>query len=165
MQPLRYGGTGSHSDADHQPRELPDKYESGNLNVISLAGLAASTRWLQDYGVARIAEHETALRRQLWEGFDLPRIIRWGPAEPASTVGVVSISIEGYDPQEVAVALDASSRVQVRAGLHCAPRMHRALSSHVLGGTIRFSVSHATTSEEISAAIAAVARIAAAEPL
>ena len=34
-------GTGTHSDEDRQPATLPDKYESGNLNVPGILGLGA----------------------------------------------------------------------------------------------------------------------------
>ena len=44
LNPLIRGGTGSHSEFESQPDFLPDKYESGTLNVIGLAGLHASLR-------------------------------------------------------------------------------------------------------------------------
>ena len=76
-------------------------------------------------------------------------------------VAVVSITIAGYDPQEVAATLDAAFGVQVRAGLHCAAGMHRALGTLAAGGTVRFSPGAMTTDEEIRAAVAAVAELAA----
>ena len=36
LTPLRYGGTGTRSDEDRQPDELPDKYEPGNHNLPGL---------------------------------------------------------------------------------------------------------------------------------
>src|SRR5205807_5506457 len=33
LLPIRQGGTGTRSDEDQQPDSLPDRYESGNLNV------------------------------------------------------------------------------------------------------------------------------------
>ena len=45
-EPLRYGGTGSRSDEDRQPEELPDKFEPGNHNLLGLAGLVASCEFL-----------------------------------------------------------------------------------------------------------------------
>ncbi len=72
----------------------------------------------------------------------------------AHRVGVVSISIAGYDPQEAAALLDASFGVQVRAGLHCAPLVHRALGTLANGGTVRFSLGAFNTAEDVDAAIA-----------
>ncbi len=39
---VREGGTGSRSEDDTQPHELPDKYEPGSHNAIGIAGLLAS---------------------------------------------------------------------------------------------------------------------------
>ena len=61
LQPLRYGGTGTQSDEDRQPDELPDKYEPGNHNLPGLAGLAPPREFLRkrnDRGDSR-ASHAT----------------------------------------------------------------------------------------------------------
>jgi selenocysteine lyase/cysteine desulfurase len=73
-------------------------------------------------------------------------------------VGVVSISVAGYDPQELAVMLDSACGIQVRAGLHCAALMHRSLGTIDRGGTVRFSFGPFTTTEDIDAAADAVER-------
>ena len=39
MTPLREGGTGSQSQSVLQPQELPERYESGTLNLPGIAGL------------------------------------------------------------------------------------------------------------------------------
>jgi selenocysteine lyase/cysteine desulfurase len=73
---------------------------------------------------------------------------------------VVSLAIEGFDPQDVANILDQSFGIQTRAGLHCAPGAHRAIGSFDAGGTVRFSVGPFTTDDHIAAAIDAVRQIA-----
>ncbi len=52
LRPLRQGGTGTRSEEDRQPDELPEKYESGNLNAPGIIGLGAGVRWLLERGVA-----------------------------------------------------------------------------------------------------------------
>jgi selenocysteine lyase/cysteine desulfurase len=84
----------------------------------------------------------------------------YGPPASHVRAPVVSFSVEGYDPQEFAAALDAAAGVQCRAGLHCAPRMHDALGTTRLGGLVRMSVGWSTTTEEIDQALEAVAAIA-----
>jgi cysteine desulfurase / selenocysteine lyase len=79
----------------------------------------------------------------------------------ADRTSVVSITVEGYDPQELAAILDASYSIQCRAGFQCAPRMHEALGTVPLGGTLRFSPGHTTTIEEIDRALSALHEIAA----
>jgi cysteine desulfurase/selenocysteine lyase len=84
-----------------------------------------------------------------------------GPSTSPTRVPLVSITLEGYDPQEVALTLDAAHRIQVRPGLHCAPAMHESLGTHATGGTVRFSLGAFTTQAEIDATVAAVDEIAA----
>ena len=68
LEPLRYGGTGTHSDEDRQPDELPDKYEPGNHNLLGLAGLAAAVRLPRsERPIAAIHAHHTELTARLLE--------------------------------------------------------------------------------------------------
>jgi cysteine desulfurase / selenocysteine lyase len=162
LAPLRYGGTGTQSDEDRQPDELPDKYEPGNHNLVGLAGLAAATEFLREESIERIHEHHTQLTKQLIEGLrGIEGLTIYGPQSIADRTSVVSITIEGYDPQELAAILESSRRVQCRAGLHCAPRMHEALGTTTGGGTLRLSPGFATTTEEIDTVIASVQEVAA----
>ncbi len=70
------------------------------------------------------------------------------------------ITVEGAEPQVVATILEEHFRIQTRAGLHCAPGVHRALGTFSEGGTIRFSVGPMTTTDEIDAALDALGGIA-----
>jgi selenocysteine lyase/cysteine desulfurase len=76
---------------------------------------------------------------------------------------VVSFTMNGYDPQELAALLDVSGGVQGRAGLHCAPRMHEALGTLEQGGTVRLSPGWATTETEIDRTVELIATLAAAK--
>jgi cysteine desulfurase / selenocysteine lyase len=161
LHSFRQGGTGTRSEDDRQPESLPDKYEAGNHNVPGLAGLAAAVDFLETRGISVIRDHEIELLEPfLAELKQIEGVKVFGPDKTESRVGVVSIRIEGYDPQEVAAMLDASYGIQVRPGLHCAPLMHKAIGSFAGGGTVRFSFSPFTTAEEIDAALTGVREIA-----
>lgn len=161
LLPLRQGGTGTQSDEDRQPETLPDKYEPGNLNVPAVLGLRESLAFLGEFGLPEVRRHARDLTWRLIEGFSaIDGVTVYGPGDADRQLGVVSISVSGMDPREVAAILDASYRVQVRAGIHCAPLMHRSLGTTQLGGTVRFSVSVATTMDEADTAVEAVAEIA-----
>lgn len=150
LEPLRYGGTGSRSDEDRQPDELPDKYEPGNHNLPGLAGLAASCEFLARKSIATIHDHHSAVTARLLERLHaIEGVTIHGPQSSANRTSVVSISLEGYDPQELAAVLESSRRIQCRAGLHCAPRMHEALGTTESGGTLRMSAGYSTTLDEI----------------
>lgn len=159
IQSLRQGGTGTRSEEDRQPTSLPDQLESGNHNVPGLLGLRAALVDLEQAGLGSIRRHELQLTEQLLSGLqDLPRVTVHGPPAGEGRTGVVSISGD-FEPQELAMLLDSSFRVQVRAGLHCAPRMHRALNTAARGGTVRFSMGRYSTPEHIEAAVSALTEV------
>lgn len=161
LRSFRQGGTGTRSEDDRQPRSLPDKYESGNHNAPGLVGLEAGVAWLLERGVEAIAAHERALTQRLWRGLaDLPGVRLFGETADGPRVGVVSLTIAGFDVQDVGAILDQSFGVQVRAGLHCAPGVHRAIGTFAAGGTVRLSVGPFNTEDDIDAACAAIRQIA-----
>jgi cysteine desulfurase family protein len=159
LQSLRQGGTGTKSDEDIQPTTMPDRYESGNANVPGLAGVAAGVDYLLQEAVEAIHDQELALIQRLMQGLaDLPGVRMYGPPLGAPRVGLLAITVDGYDPRELAALLDASFGIQVRAGLHCAPRIHKQLGAWPTG-TVRFSVGPFNTEEDIDTAIAAVRQV------
>ena len=162
VRPLRQGGTGTQSEDDHQPTTMPDRFESGNHNVPGLLGLGAGVEFLKQTGLEQLRQHEQQLTGRLMDGLkSLSGVTVHGPSEASARVGVVSISVDGYDPQEIAAMLDAGRRIQVRSGLHCAPLMHRALGTTDGGGTLRFSLGAFNTSDDVDEAIAAITELAA----
>jgi cysteine desulfurase / selenocysteine lyase len=161
LQSVRQGGTGTNSESDRQPDRVPEKYEAGNHNVPGLFGLEAALEWLEERGVAEVSRHERQLTARLLEGLSgLPRLRIYGPKSIDERVAVVSISIEGLGPQELAAVLDDSFSIETRAGLHCAPGAHRSLGTVTSGGTLRLSPGAFTTNAEIDAAISALREIA-----
>ena len=157
----RQGGTGTQSDLDQQPEEAPHKYESGNHNLVGLAGLHAAAAYLLQETPRAIQLHERTLAATLWSAVErIPGITLVGPADAEQRVAVVSFTLAGYDPHEVAAMLEAQAGIRCRAGLHCAPRMHQSLGTIGSGGTVRLSLGHATTAEQISTASEAIDTLA-----
>ena len=161
----RLGGTGTQSEDDHQPTQMPERYESGNHNAPGLAGLNAALEYLQSETVETVRRAEVELTGRLVEGLrSLARVTVSGQAsrgeQTLPQVGVVSFNVKGFAPHEAASILDDSFGIQARAGLHCAPGVHRWLGTLETGGTIRFSVGPFTTTAEIDHAIASVRELA-----
>ena len=157
---IRQGGTGTESDQDRQPDSLPHKYEVGNINVPGIAGLGAGVDFHCRRGLQRSREHEMALVDQFLREIEtLEGVTVYGPRDCRKRVAVVSFTLSGFDPQEVASVLDTSYRLQIRSGLHCAPRMHKALGTFQSGGTVRISPGAFTTEAHMNALISAVAEI------
>ncbi|HEX5444960.1 MAG TPA: aminotransferase class V-fold PLP-dependent enzyme [Pirellulales bacterium] len=147
---LRQGGTGSRSDQDWQPELLPDKFESGNLNVPGIAGLGAGAGWLAERGIDQVRQHGLALLGRLLARLgEISGVSIFGPTDLQQRVPLVSLTLAGIDPQELAAALDSSYRIQGRAGLHCAPLMHRHLGTLDRGGTLRLSLGPMNTLEQV----------------
>lgn len=157
--PLKQGGTGSRSELPYQPEELPGRYESGTLNVPGLAGLAAGVRFVMETGLEAIRAKEEERTEQLLEGLRRIKGVKILGPEDHIRGPVVSIAIEGTEPQEAAMLLDQVFGIAVRSGLHCAPDAHRTLGTLKKGGTIRISPGYFTTEEEISACIEAIQAI------
>jgi cysteine desulfurase family protein len=160
LQPLRQGGTGTRSDEDIQPEGLPERYESGNLNVPGIVGLRAGVADLLQTGVKALHAQETALTERLLAGLrEITGLTLYGPSSAAGRVGVVSFNLAGYDPRELASLLDANFGIQVRAGIHCAPRMHAALGTSP-AGTVRASLGRYSTQADVDALVAALGEVA-----
>lgn len=159
---LRQGGTGTQSDEELQPDRPPEKYEVGNLNVPALAGLRAGAEYLNKQGIKARRQHELRVTDHLLGQLgQVDGVTLFGPRQAEQRVAVLSLNVAGSSPQEVATLLDCTYRIQVRAGLHCAPRMHRCLGTFDTGGTVRLSWGAFTTDEQIAAAVEAIREIAA----
>jgi cysteine desulfurase family protein len=160
IRPLVMGGTGSDSETEAQPDFLPDHLESGTLNAVGLAGLAAAIGWLQEQGIDEIRRRESALTARLLAGLqDIPGVRVYGTLDAARQVGVVSFNIEQRDPAEAGLRLDEDFGVSARVGLQCSPAAHKTIGTFPQG-VIRFSLGPFTTIDDIDHAVKAVRAIA-----
>ena len=160
MHSIRQGGTGSHSESMTQPEFLPDKFESGTLNAIGIAGLNASIGWLMERGIQRIQSDEQMLTAMLLDGLSAISGVKiYGTRDPQKQTAVVALNIKSWDPADAGTHLEEDFGILCRIGLHCAPAAHRTLNSFPRG-SIRFSLSRFSTPEEIEKTVAAVAALA-----
>jgi cysteine desulfurase / selenocysteine lyase len=159
LSPVRRG-TGNRSGEERQPKDMPEALESGTVNTVGIAGLGAAVRVLKGWGLANVQAHEARLAARLLAGLeDVPGVRVYGPADPRRRVAVVSLTMEGWDPVDLAAALDSSFAVAVRPGLHCAPLAHRTLRTYPRG-TVRLSPGCFTTEGEVDQALAALRELA-----
>lgn len=157
LRAFREGGTGFDSNLPTQPTALPTWLEAGTPNALGLAGLIAGMR---DSEPGHALAHERRLIQRVMDGLgDDGRVTLYAAPSMQDSVGCLSLTIAGYDPEDVAAILDESFGICVRAGLHCAPYFHRALGTHP-GGTVRVSPGPTTTEADIDTLIAAVREIA-----
>ena len=165
LECYRLGGTGTQSEDDRQPDQMPDRYEAGNHNAPGLVGLCEGMTFVKDQTVEAIHQSESELTERLVEGLkSCPGITVYGHQPAIPRVGVVAFNVDGFAPHEVASILDETFGIQSRAGLHCAPGVHRFLGTFDRGGTVRFSVGVFTTTDDVDQAIAGVRKLASCSP-
>lgn len=153
------GGSGAESAPETMPEALPLRLEAGTQNAAGIAGLLAGVRFVLEQGVDRIREHEMTLTALLEDTLrDAPGLAVLGPTDLSQRTAIVSVTIEGYVPDQLAAVLDRAFDVATRAGLHCAPQAHRAAGT-LETGALRFSPGYFTTAEEIRESAAALLSI------
>ena len=161
LHPLKEGGTGSRSELLTMPELMPDRFESGTLNVPGIAGLGAGAAFILEQGVSGIAAKEDALIDQLIDGLSaIPQVTVLAPEKGHRRGAAVSVVIEDAEPQDVGLLMDQAFDIAVRAGLHCAPDAHTTLGTIGTGGTIRISPGYYNTEEDIAKCIDAVSQLA-----
>lgn len=161
LSPLKEGGTGSGSELLTQPEVMPDRYESGTLNTVGLAGLGAGVKYVNEQGLEKIRNHGQGLLTRLIDGLQqISGIILYGPRRSNRQVPVVSFNLSRLGSSEVAFALDRVYGIASRSGLHCAPAAHRTIGT-LESGAVRLSLSYHNTAEDVDKALASVAEIAA----
>jgi len=156
IAPLRYGGTGTDSFSLFQPREMPERFETGTHNYPGLAALAAGVNYIASTGVEAIAEKaERQTAFLIGELKKEPNITVYNesPALP-----IVSFNIHEMENDDVGFILARAYGIVARTGLHCAPLVHRAIDGG--RGSVRLSLSWFTTDEECRTAAKAVREIA-----
>lgn len=147
LEPVIYGGTGVESAIQDMPHSLPERYEMGTLNILGIAGLNASLKWIINTGIEEIFNKEKANRAKLisiLEKYDWIKII--GNNKGDNFVGIVSCLIDGIS-SDSAGSIFSQRGIAVRTGLQCAPLAHKFISTFP-AGTIRFSVSYFTSSDD-----------------
>ena len=158
VDPFLSGGTGGDSRNREMPAAMPDRLEAGTGNSPGMAGLLAGCAFLRDTGVRTIHRHEMALKARLRDGLDcIAGLQVLSPPGPQG-VPVVTVKADGMDAASLAGRLDSEYGVQTRAGLHCAPEVHRILGT-TESGAVRFSLGWASTLEDVDAAIDGVAQL------
>ena len=167
MTPLLSGGTGSISHTEEIPDFLPDKFESGTLNLPGIMGLRAALFWIQKRGMESIHQHEMELtkyfldelnQRNWQDKMKVIGIAQTDDSSLAARTGVVSLQPTKIDPALFAHTLDTEYHIMTRVGLHCAPSAHRTLGTYPTG-TIRFSFGWNNTKQEIDYSLDAIEAI------
>ena len=156
IAPTRYGGTGTDSFSLFQPRDMPERFESGTHNYPGLAALAAGAEYIANIGVETIAEKaERQTAFIIGELKEEPNVTVYNESP---SLPIVSFNIRGMENDDVGFILARAYGIVARTGLHCAPLAHRAIDGG--RGSVRLSLSWFTTDEECRVAARAIREIA-----
>lgn len=137
------------------PNELPHKFEAGTPAIAEAIGFGAAVSYLSQLGMAAIAAHEHAVTVYALESLsELPDIHVLGPSADYKG-GVVSFTMDGVHPHDVAQILD-SSGIAIRAGHHCAMPLHDKLN---IPASSRASFYLYNTNQEVDALVAGLQQV------
>jgi len=156
LTPLIAGGTGSFSHLETMPTHMPDAFEAGTLNLPGIIGLNEGLDYIESQGMENIHNHELVLTQSFLEGLQsIDGINIVGKQNIQDRTAVVSITIDGMDPANIAYELESTYHIMTRVGLHCAPRAHQTLGTYP-EGTVRFSFGYANTHKDVESALSAL---------
>ncbi len=159
MPPFMGGGSmiGRVTLAETTWAPAPRRFEAGTPPIGPAIGLGAACAWMQALDWSATHEHEMALVQRLMDGLQrIDGAHLFGPASLQNRYPVVSFTLDGVHPHDVAQTLD-SFGVAVRAGHHCAqPLMDR----FDLDGTTRVSMAPYNDNSDIDALLDGVAHAA-----
>lgn len=135
---------------------LPHKFEAGTPNVADAVGLAAACDYLDAIGMDRIRAHELELLEYAVQKMrGVKGVTLYGPDDLRQRSGVVSFTLEGVHPHDIATILDQNG-VCVRAGHHCAQPLMRRMN---VPATARASVYVYSTRDDVDALVQGVERV------
>ncbi|NLY09028.1 MAG: aminotransferase class V-fold PLP-dependent enzyme [Tissierellia bacterium] len=160
IEPTIKGGTGSISDSMEIPEFMPDRFESGTLNLPGIIGIGHSIDYINSVGLEAIHKHEIELAKMFIDYIveNIPEVEVIGDKTGLNRTSVVSINFKTIDNAEAAHVLDDRYQIKTRVGLHCAPIAHKIMGTYPQG-TVRFSFGLFNTEEEVAEGLKAIEEI------
>jgi cysteine desulfurase/selenocysteine lyase len=134
----------------------PARFEAGTSAIAEGIGLGAAVDFLSGIGMDTVREHESDLVAYAIERLaTVPGLQIQGPREVADRGALVSFTLEGVHPHDVAEIL-GSRGVCIRAGHHCAQPLMKRFG---VGATSRASFAVHNTREDVDQLIAGLGRV------
>ena len=123
---------------------LPNKYEAGTMATAQVIAFDESIKFLEKIGIENIEKHEKELLDYSLDVLGKNNSINI-IGNPKKKGGVISFTIEGVHPHDIATILDEDG-VAIRAGHHCCQILHEKLG---LPATARASFGIYNTKKDI----------------
>lgn len=136
--------------------KAPYKFEAGTQNVEGAIGLAAAIDYLNEVGMDNIKAFEDDIVSYGVERLSALGYVKiYGPKDIKNRSGVISFSIDGIHPHDVATLLD-SYGIAVRSGNHCAQPLMRYMN---INSTCRASFYLYNTREDVDKLVDGIEKI------
>ena len=124
--------------------DLPNKYEAGTMATAQVIAFNESIKFLETIGIEKINKHEEDIIKygeEILRKNNSVKLI----GNPKNRGAVLSFTIEGVHPHDIATILDEDG-VAIRAGHHCCQILHEKLG---LTATARASIGIYNTKDDI----------------
>jgi len=144
----------------------PARHEGGTPNLLGAVSLAAVCSALIESDRSALRAHEQELLARLRDGLrrvpGVTEVSLFGAR--SERVGIVSVTLNGRDPSQVATRLADDHGIGVRAGKFCAHPLVRRLTAEAgnagcEGGLLRVSFGLGTTADDIDCLLAALTSV------
>lgn len=136
--------------------DVPWKFEAGTPNIAGVIGFGAALDYLGNIGMDNIRKHEIKLTAYcLKQLAKIKGLAVYGPKDPNQRGGVVSFTLVGVHPHDIATVCDQEG-IAIRSGHHCAMPLHAILQ---VPATARASFYLYNKEDEIDALIEALQKV------
>jgi cysteine desulfurase/selenocysteine lyase len=123
------------------------RFEAGTPAIAEAIGLGAAVDYLNGVGMENIESYEKELSSCMNKGLEqIPGVVTYGPKR-GRRIALLCFNVDGLRPLELALELEKSARIMVRAGHHCALPLIKSIADKT--GTVRASAYFYNTKGEI----------------
>ena len=150
IEPLLVGG-GMVEDVSAEGFKIKkghEGFEAGTPHISGGIGLGRAADYLVEADMNEVKAHEDKLAGRLLDGLcEIRGVDVYGSSNTNDRSGIVSFTVRGLAPHDVALMLDHASNIMVRSGHHCCIPLMKHLG--LKEGTVRASLYLYNTKEEI----------------
>jgi len=123
------------------------RFEAGTPAIAEAIGLGAAVDYLNGVGMENIESYEKELSSCMNKGLEqILGVVTYGPKR-GRRIALLCFNVDGLRPLELALELEKSARIMVRAGHHCALPLIKSIADKT--GTVRASAYFYNTKGEI----------------
>jgi len=139
LEPFMVGGNTVEKSTytSHNLLDVPEKFEAGLQNYAGAIGAGIAAEYIMNIGKNNIRAYLSKLNSYISSEIkDISGISIIGPADPALRGGIMSFTIENYEPHDIAMFLD-DANIMVRSGVFC---VHSWFHAQNMKGAVRVSL-------------------------